>query len=149
MPAARLQPTIPNPQPPATQWRKQVAAAEERATYEASPPSGDASTVEGVLERITYSNSDNGYIIAKLRVPRQKQPVTITGNMPSVNVGETLRLAGKWTLHPQYGRQFTVTRYEVALPGTIPGLKKYLASGLLKGVGPAIAEQLVNTFGFD
>ena len=64
-------------------------------------------------------------------------------------MGETLRLDGKWTLHPQYGRQFTVSRYQVALPGTIPGLKKYLGSGLLKGVGPAMAEHLVNAFGFD
>jgi exodeoxyribonuclease V alpha subunit len=128
-----------------------VAEAEALANEQAAQAAGDNTVVsiEGVLERITYSNGENGYTIAKLKLPRQKTPITIAGNMPSVNVGETLRLTGKWTLHAQYGRQFTVSRYEVALPGTIPGLKKYLGSGLLKGVGPAIAEQLVSTFGFD
>jgi exodeoxyribonuclease V alpha subunit len=127
-----------------------VAEAEARANEQAARSAGDSTvTIEGVLERITYSNSENGYTVAKLKLPRQKAPITVAGNMPSVNVGETLRLTGKWTLHAQYGRQFSVARYEVALPGTLPGLKKYLGSGLLKGVGPATAEQLVNTFGFD
>src|SRR5262245_23332852 len=115
MTATRLQHQTPNPQPlaAAPAWRKQGAAAEERARYDVRPPAGDNTvvTLEGVLERITYSNAENGYTIAKLKLPRQKQPVTIAGNMPSVNVGETLRLTGKWTLHAQYGRQFTVTRY--------------------------------------
>src|SRR5690242_11055092 len=99
-------------------------AAEEPGHYDATPAVSDngPATIEGMLERITYTNPENGYTIAKLKLPRQKQPVTIAGNMPSVNVGETLRLSGKWTLHAQYGRQFTVARYEVALPGTLPGL---------------------------
>ena len=131
--------STPDTTTPSPTWSQAVAAADV--------PEG--ATLDGVLDRITYHNAENGYTIAKLKVARQREPITIAGNLPGVHVGETLRLVGKWTLHAQYGRQFTVTRYEVALPGTLPGLKKYLGSGLLKGVGPATAEQLVNTFGFD
>ena len=84
-----------------------------------------------------------------MQVAAAKGPVTIAGTMPTVHVGETLRLDGAWTLHPQYGRQFQVARYQALIPGTIPGLKKYLGSGLLKGVGPVWAEHMVNAFGFD
>jgi exodeoxyribonuclease V alpha subunit len=114
----------------------------------AAAPSADA-ILEGTLERITYQNEANGWTVGRLVVPRHKGPVTIAGAMPTVHVGETLRLEGAWTLHPQYGRQFQVARYQALIPGTIPGLKKYLGSGLLKGVGPVWAEHIVNAFGFD
>jgi exodeoxyribonuclease V alpha subunit len=106
-------------------------------------------TIEGTLERITYQNAENGWTIARLHLPRLKAPVTIAGSLPTVHPGETLRLEGTWKQHAQYGRQFQVSRYQALIPGTIPGLKKYLGSGLLKGVGPVWAEHLVNAFGFD
>ncbi|HYP41686.1 MAG TPA: ATP-dependent RecD-like DNA helicase [Chloroflexia bacterium] len=115
------------------------------------PPStgSDLEVVDGVLEKITYINEEHGYIIARLKVPRQKQLLTIAGHLAGVNIGEGLRLEGKWVNHPQYGRQFAVSRYQTAAPGTLAALKKYLGSGLLKGVGPVVAEHIVNTFGLD
>src|SRR4051794_1490689 len=99
------------------------------------PGPGEDEALDGVLEKITYQNEENGYTVAKLKVPRQKKPVTIAGHMPAVNVGEGLRVAGHWVNHAQYGRQFLVTHYQSAVPGTASALKKYLSSGLLKGVG--------------
>lgn len=106
-------------------------------------------SVDGVVQRITYVNEENGYTVARLKLPRQKQPVTIAGYLPGINVGEGLRVEGKWNNHAQYGRQFSVTRYQTSAPGTTAALKKYLGSGLLKGVGPVMAEHLVNAFGLD
>src|SRR5947209_640349 len=75
-------------------------------------PPNEGETLDGVLERITYLNEENGYTVAKLKVPRQKKPVTIAGHLPSISVGEGLRIEGKWVNHPQYGRQFLVTHYQ-------------------------------------
>lgn len=103
--------------------------------------------LDGVVDKISYINEENGYTIGRLKVPRQKQLVTIAGHLPAVNVGEGLRVEGKWVQHPHYGRQFQVVRYQTAAPGTVAALKKYLGSGLLKGVGPVMADHIVNTFG--
>src|SRR5437667_5728540 len=94
-------------------------------------PERDTDTVDGVLERITYVNEENGYTVARLKVPRYKKPVTIAGYLPAVSVGEGLRLEGKWVNHAQYGHQLMVTRYQSAMPSTVNALKKYLGSGLL------------------
>ncbi|HET9495889.1 MAG TPA: ATP-dependent RecD-like DNA helicase [Chloroflexia bacterium] len=110
---------------------------------------GDIVVLDGVIDRITYVNEENGYTVARLKVPRQKQLTTIAGFMPAITVGEGLRLEGHWQNHPQYGRQLMVVRYQSAAPGTLASLKKYLGSGLLKGVGPTMAEHIVNTFGLE
>lgn len=120
---------------------------EQTATSE--PVRESLETLDGVVDKITYVNEENGYTIGRLKVPRQKQLVTIAGHLPAVNVGEGLRVDGHWVLHAQYGRQFQVVRYQTAAPGTVAALKKYLSSGLLKGVGPVMAEHIVNTFGLD
>ena len=106
-------------------------------------------TLDGVVQRITYSNEESGYVIARFKLPKQKQLATIAGNLPGITVGEGLRLEGRWINHAQYGRQFSVSRYQTAAPGSVPALKRYLGSGLLKGVGPVMAEHIVNTFGLD
>ncbi len=105
--------------------------------------------LDGVVDKITYVNEENGYTVARLKVPRQKQLVTFAGYLPAINVGEGVRLEGHWVTHAQYGRQFTVTRYQPAAPGTVAALKKYLGSGLLKGVGPVMAEHILNAFGLE
>lgn len=129
--------------------RRGMTATPAKSEAEQPRPAQELEVVDGVLERITYLNEENGYTVAKLKVPRQKKPVTVAGYLPSVNVGEGLRLEGQWVQHPQYGRQFVVSHFQSAVPGTTTALKKYLGSGLLKGVGPAIAEHIVNTFGME
>ena len=104
-------------------------------------------TLEGTIERLTFQNEENGYTVAKL-VPRGKSyEVTVIGTLTGVNVGEAVRLRGFWTTHPQYGRQFEVRSYTVQLPATVEGIRKYLGSGLIKGIGPVNAARIVDTFG--
>lgn len=104
-------------------------------------------TLEGTLERVTFQNEENGYTVAKV-VPRGKAyEVTVIGTLTGVNVGESLRLRGVWTEHPRYGKQFQVRDYVVHLPATLEGLRKYLGSGLIRGIGPVNAGRIVDVFG--
>jgi exodeoxyribonuclease V alpha subunit len=104
-------------------------------------------TLQGTVERITYYNDEDGYTVARFQPQGKSTLVTIVGNLMSLNVGESLRLEGAWTTHPQHGRQFKVERYTVQLPATIEGLRKYLGSGLIKGIGPVTAQRIVAHFG--
>jgi exodeoxyribonuclease V alpha subunit len=104
-------------------------------------------TLQGTLERITYVNEENHYVVGRLQVPGQRELTTIVGNLPSVTPGETLKLTGEWTLHTKYGEQFKVEAFETVVPATVAGIEKYLGSGLIKGIGPVFAGRLVEAFG--
>ncbi len=104
-------------------------------------------TLQGTLERITYVNEENHYVVARLQVPGRRELATIVGNLPSVTPGETLKLTGEWTLHAKYGEQFKVEAFETITPATVAGIEKYLGSGLIKGIGPVFAKRLVEAFG--
>jgi exodeoxyribonuclease V alpha subunit len=113
-------------------------------------------TLRGVVERITYHNEENGYTVAKLTPEHSgrtlfgaEREVAIVGNMLGLNVGESVELTGRWTVHGDYGRQFQVETFRPVLPATIAGLEKYLGSGLIKGVGPVTAQRIVRQFGLD
>ena len=105
--------------------------------------------LRGTVERVTYYSEETGYSVIRLNVPGQSGLVTVVGNLPEVNPGESLRLEGQWTTHPQYGRQFKAERCEQVLPATAEGIKRYLGSGLVKGVGPVTAARIVQRFGSD
>ncbi|GGP58200.1 SF1B family DNA helicase RecD2 [Streptomyces abikoensis] len=106
--------------------------------------------VEGVLERITYANEDSGYTVARVDTGRGGGDLlTVVGSLLGAQPGESLRMEGRWGSHPQYGRQFTVENYTTVLPATIQGIRRYLGSGLIKGVGPRIADRIVGHFGTD
>ncbi len=106
-------------------------------------------TLDGTLERITFQSEDTGYTVARLSAKGHPQEITVVGPMSGINVGESVHLLGRWTNHPQYGRQFEVTTFSVAYPATITGIQKYLGSGLVKGVGPVTAERIVGHFGLE
>ena len=115
-------------------------------------PSPDApqslSVLEAVLERITYANEDTGYTIARVATERTGPDLlTVVGPLLGAQVGESLRLTGRWSSHPRYGRQFQVHSYTTVLPATIQGIRRYLGSGLIKGIGPVMAERMVAHFG--
>ncbi|MFE3248479.1 ATP-dependent RecD-like DNA helicase [Streptomyces sp. NPDC059209] len=105
--------------------------------------------LEGVLERITYSNEENGYTVARVDTGRGADLLTVVGSLLGAQPGESLRMEGRWASHPQYGKQFTVENYTTVLPATIQGIRRYLGSGLIKGIGPRIAERIVEHFGVD
>ncbi len=103
--------------------------------------------LEGTVERVTYFNPENGYSVIRLQPARSGDLVTLVGNLPELTPGEHVRLQGQWTSHTEYGRQFKVERCEQTLPATVEGIRRYLGSGLIKGVGPKTAERIVQTFG--
>ncbi|AEW94203.1 MULTISPECIES: SF1B family DNA helicase RecD2 [Streptomycetaceae] len=106
--------------------------------------------LEAVLERITYANKENGYTVARVDTGRGSGDLlTVVGALLGAQPGESLRMEGRWGSHPQYGKQFTVENYTTVLPATIQGIRRYLGSGLIKGVGPRIAERIVSHFGTD
>ncbi|MGI5449847.1 SF1B family DNA helicase RecD2 [Streptomyces sp. CA-243310] len=106
--------------------------------------------VEGVLERITYANEESGYTVARVDTGRGSGDLlTVVGSLLGAQPGESLRMEGRWGSHPQYGRQFSVENYSTILPATIQGIRRYLGSGLIKGIGPKIADRIVEHFGLD
>ncbi len=115
-----------------------------------SNPAHDAlETIEGTVERIIFTNEENHYTVAQLLPEggRRAEPVVIVGNLAALNLGETVRAKGRWTSHKQFGRQFAVEQFESVLPRTAVGIKKYLGSGLVKGIGDAFADRIVEKFG--
>jgi exodeoxyribonuclease V alpha subunit len=105
--------------------------------------------LKGQIERITYYNEESGYTIAKMRVPGRSDLVTVVGNLPGMSAGEVLKLQGQWQTHPRYGEQFKFQAYESVIPATVAGIERYLSSGLIKGIGPVMAQRLVARFGQD
>ena len=99
-------------------------------------------TLSGSVERITYYNSENGYSVLRLR-PEHGRPagadrqglVTIIGNLPELQPGEYVALQGQWGNHPKHGPQFQVEICQQTMPATVAGMRRYLGSGLIKGIG--------------
>ncbi len=105
--------------------------------------------LSGVIERITFYNEENGYTVARFVPDGKSFTVTVIGNLMGASVGESLALEGIWTNHPTHGRQFEIRKFTVQLPATIEGIRKYLGSGLIKGIGPVTAKRIVDHFGLD
>ncbi|MER7856300.1 ATP-dependent RecD-like DNA helicase [Streptomyces bacillaris] len=110
----------------------------------------NTAVVEGVLERITYANEENGYTVARVDTGRGAGDLlTVVGALLGAQVGESLRMEGRWGSHSQYGKQFVVDNYTTVLPATIQGIRRYLGSGLIKGIGPVMADRITTHFGVD
>lgn len=103
--------------------------------------------LQGQLERVTYTNEENGYTIARVKVRGRRELVTVVGNIVDPTPGEILRMSGEWTSHPKYGEQFKVVSYSCAVPASVHGIEKYLGSGLIKGIGPVMARRIAGVFG--
>src|ERR1700733_645843 len=101
----------------------------------------------GYIEKITFHNSENGYTVAQLKQPQQEDLTCIVGVMPGIQPGESVRCFGQWKNHLIHGRQFEVSHFRVEAPADIVGIRKYLGSGLIKGIGPKYAGRIVERFG--
>jgi exodeoxyribonuclease V alpha subunit len=108
-----------------------------------------ATTLEGVLERVVFSNEENAWSVVRVTVMGQRDPVTAVGNLLGVQPGENLRLTGAWINDPKYGKQFKVSSYATVAPATVTGIEKYLGSGLIRGIGKVMASRLVEAFGLE
>jgi exodeoxyribonuclease V alpha subunit len=101
--------------------------------------------LEGVVESLLFSSEDSGYAVVKLRSGGRL--LTAVGSLVSPVPGERLRLTGHWTQHPRFGAQFAVEAYESQAPATVEGIERYLASGLIPGIGAELARRIVQAFG--
>ena len=102
--------------------------------------------LQGQIERITFTNEDTGFTIAKIKVYGRKDFVTVIGAIVNPTPGEIIRMKGEWSNHPQYGEQFKIVFCETTTPATVHGIEKYLGSGLIKGIGPVMAKRIVKMF---
>jgi len=110
-------------------------------------PISSNDVLRGVLDHVTFRNDDTGFTIARLVREPDKVPVTIIGTIPVCTIGETVEVSGEWKSHPSYGDQFRLASFRTISPSSSEGLKRYLGSGLIKGIGPAFAEKIVRKFG--
>lgn len=103
-------------------------------------------TITGTVDRLLFQNTENGFTIFVLQL-NKKETITVKGYMPCVNPGEQVSIVGTWIMHPKFGKQLEAKQCIAQIPTSIIGLKKYLGSGLIKGIGPIYAEKLINYFG--
>lgn len=99
------------------------------------------------VHTVTFFSEETSYLVARVQAKGEPGVVTIVGSMGQVTPGETLFLRGTWTTHPQYGRQFNVEYFEQRMPASLTGIKRYLESKQIKGVGPVLAGKLIASFG--
>ncbi len=102
--------------------------------------------LQGQIERITFTNEETGYTVAKVRVYGRRDLVTVIGNIVNPTPGEILKMKGEWGNHPKYGEQFKIVFCQTAVPANVQGIEKYLGSGLIKGIGPVMAKRVVKMF---
>ena len=106
------------------------------------------SRVQGILDRITFQNTETGYTVARIiNQAKEKESFTVVGFLAGVPVGSTLSLTGSWIRDSRYGKQFKLQKYEIVRPNTLNGIERYLGSGLIKGIGPGYAARIVSRFG--
>ena len=101
--------------------------------------------LKGTVQDIIYKNEANGYTIATFDM--ESAETTIVGYLPFVQKGDSIKIIGKFVVHPDYGDQFKVETFEKIMPETLDALEKYLANGIVKGVGPATAKKIIKKFG--
>jgi exodeoxyribonuclease V alpha subunit len=110
-------------------------------------------TLTGSVERITYYSDETNYCVLRLRPDQlplgRDDLITVVGAMPELQPGESVRLQGEWTNHPQYGRQFRAEMVTQVRPATVKAIERYLGSGLIKGVGPVTAKKIAEFFDKD
>ena len=105
--------------------------------------------IQCTIGQITYRDESNGYSVVRCNSSAYSDSFTAVGIMPYVHIGSVFFLYGSWKLHPKYGWQFSFLQCIETLPATILGLKNYLSSGLIKGIGPVYASKIVDHFGYD
>ena len=103
--------------------------------------------IEGMISDIVFKNEDNGYVIAHLS--NENNDVVIVGCMPTLTVGESIEVEGKWVNHKVYGTQFEVSSFMPVTPSSIEGIYVYLSSGMIKGIGEKMAKRIIDKFGVD
>ncbi|WP_207479742.1 SF1B family DNA helicase RecD2 [Arenibaculum pallidiluteum] len=107
----------------------------------------DRDLVSGLVERVTYHNAETGFCVLRVKPEGIRRVLTVVGHASAVEAGEWVEAAGSWVQDPRHGLQFKAETLKAALPGSLEGIERYLASGMVRGVGPVHAKRLVKAFG--
>ncbi|MGH6912383.1 MAG: SF1B family DNA helicase RecD2, partial [Geminicoccales bacterium] len=119
----------------------------EAGILERSAGAPASETLSGVIERVVFHSSETGFAVLRVKLAGQREPATVVGECPHAAPGEVVRAEGGWETSPSFGLQFRARELAVAPPSTREGIEAYLASGMIKGIGRAIAKKLVARFG--
>lgn len=107
----------------------------------------DETAVAGLVEHVIFHNEENGFAVLKVKARGHRELIIVTGTLPEVSPGEWIEAEGAWTVDSRFGPQFKANSIRTSQPDTIEGIEKYLASGLIRGIGPVYARKLVEKFG--
>ncbi|MBA2448868.1 MAG: ATP-dependent RecD-like DNA helicase, partial [Chloroflexi bacterium] len=111
--------------------------------------STETEVIDGAVERVTFYREETGYLVARVAPAGGGEPFVAVGQLPRLAAGERVRLVGVWTSHPIHGPRFQVTDCQTEGPADLDGMRAYLGSGLIPGVGPALAGRIVERFGLE
>jgi exodeoxyribonuclease V alpha subunit len=101
----------------------------------------------GLVERVTFHSADTGFCVLRVKVRGHRDLVTVLGSAADVHAGESIQASGQWQQHRDHGLQFRANFLQVVPPSSIEGIKRYLGSGMIRGIGPHFAGKLVAAFG--
>ncbi len=117
------------------------------AIMKSEPTPSDHEVLTGLVERITYQNAENGFCVLRVKARGQRELVTLVGHAAVISAGEWITAAGQWVNDCTHGQQFKARFLKTSAPTSVEGIEKYLASGMIRGMGPVYAKKLLRAFG--
>ena len=111
------------------------------------PHPSDREVLAGLVERITYQNTENGFCVIRVKARSHRELVTVVGHAATIAAGEWITASGEWVNDRTHGQQFRARFLKTSEPTSVEGIEKYLASGMIRGIGPTYAKKLLRAFG--
>jgi exodeoxyribonuclease V alpha subunit len=110
-------------------------------------PTSPADLLAGLVDRVTFHNSENGFCVLRVKARGQRDLITVVGHAAMISAGEFVQASGSWVNDRTHGIQFRASFLKATAPTTVEGIEKYLGSGMIRGIGPVYAKKLVRAFG--
>ena len=110
------------------------------------PKPSDREVLAGLVERVTYQSAENGFCVVRVKVRGHRELVTLVGHAAPISAGEWITASGSWVNDRTHGQQFKARFLKTSMPTSVDGIEKYLASGMIRGIGPVYAKKLLNAF---
>src|SRR5712672_375418 len=111
------------------------------------PKPSDREVLAGLVERVTYQNAENGFCVIRVKVRGHRELITVVCHSATISAGEWITAAGDWVNDRTHGQQFKARFLKSSAPTSVEGIEKYLASGMIRGIGPGYAKKLLRAFG--
>src|SRR5882672_669255 len=111
------------------------------------PKPSDREALAGLVERVTYQNAENGFCVIRVKARGHRDLATVVGHAATISAGEWITATGDWVNDRTHGQQFKARFLKTSAPTSVEGIEKYLASGMIRGIGPVYAKKLVQAFG--